>query len=92
MAAPSNYIGQLQEMAQFSRWQLPVYEETEKLDDEPVGYFVMLVRVLDMTARGYATTKKAARQQAAKAMLQQIRDTGVHVAVDSKSGQRVLPV
>jgi dsRNA-specific ribonuclease len=91
MAAPTNFVGQLQEMAQFSRWKLPSYHEVERID-EPEGQFVLECQVLDMSSRGYGTTKKSAKQQAAKAMLKQIRDTGVHVAIDSKGGQRALPV
>ena len=91
MAAPTNFVGQLQEMAQYSHWQMPTYRETERVD-EPEGLFVLECRVLDMVSRGHGTTKKTAKQQAAKAMLKQIRDTGVNVAINSKNAVRALPV
>lgn len=91
MAAPNNFIGQLQEMAQCSRWKTPEYREVEREPQEPLG-FAVECRVLDMTSRGCGKTKKLAKQESARNMLQIIRHTGVHVAIDAKTGARILPV
>eukprot|EP00118_Oscarella_pearsei_P002445 m.10595 g.10595 ORF g.10595 m.10595 type:complete len:92 (+) comp22446_c0_seq1:137-412(+) len=91
MAAPNNHVGQLQEMAQFSHWKVPEYKEVEREDGDPVG-FVIECTVLEKISRGCGKTKKTAKQDAARNMLQLIRNTGVHVAIESRTTGRILPV
>lgn len=64
-----DYKTALQEIAQSRGWSLPSYAVVEEIGPDHEKRFVVEVRVSDMKARGFGTSKKEAQQQAAKEAL-----------------------
>ena len=65
----SNCVGKLQEYAAKSKQAIPIYQTISALGESHCPQFTIEVRLGDLTAQGTATSKKLAKQKAARNML-----------------------
>lgn len=85
--AKINYVGKLSELTVERSWKPPVYEEPESTGPDNSKTFTMKVRVNEQLFPGVGTSKKEAKQNAAKNALEHLQTKLAHASAGSTADE-----